>query len=38
MIELDATIGSILKKVDDLGIGNDTTVIYTTRCHVEHLL
>ncbi len=30
MIEHDATIGTILKKVDDLGIANDTIVIYTT--------
>jgi arylsulfatase len=30
MIEHDATIGTILKAVDDLGIGNDTIVIYTT--------
>jgi arylsulfatase len=30
MIEHDATIGSILKAVDDLGITNDTIVIYTT--------
>jgi arylsulfatase A-like enzyme len=30
MIEHDATIGTILKKLDDLGIVNDTIVIYTT--------
>jgi arylsulfatase len=30
MIEHDATIGAILKSVDDLGIANDTIVIYTT--------
>ncbi len=30
MIEHDATIGTILKKLDDLGIANDTIVIYTT--------
>jgi arylsulfatase len=30
MIEHDATVGSILKAVDDLGIANDTIVIYTT--------
>jgi arylsulfatase A-like enzyme len=30
MIEHDAVIGTILKVVDDLGIGNDTIVIYTT--------
>jgi arylsulfatase A-like enzyme len=30
MIEHDATIGQILKAVDDLGIANDTIVIYTT--------
>lgn len=30
MIEHDATIGTILKTVDDLGIANDTIVIYTT--------
>jgi arylsulfatase A-like enzyme len=30
MIEHDATVGTILKAVDDLGIGNDTIVIYTT--------
>jgi arylsulfatase A-like enzyme len=30
MIEHDATIGQILKAVDDLDIGNDTIVIYTT--------
>jgi len=30
MIEHDAVVGTILKTVDDLGIGNDTIVIYTT--------
>lgn len=30
MIEHDATIGQIFKAVDDLGIGNDTIVLYTT--------
>ncbi len=30
MIEHDATIGTILKAVDDLGITNDTIVLYTT--------
>jgi arylsulfatase A-like enzyme len=30
MIEHDATIGTILKTLDDLGIANDTFVIYTT--------
>lgn len=30
MIEHDATIGQILKTVDDLGIANDTIVLYTT--------
>ena len=30
MLEHDATIGQILKAVDDLRIGNDTIVIYTT--------
>jgi arylsulfatase len=30
MIEHDATIGQILKAVDDLGIGDDTIVMYTT--------
>jgi arylsulfatase len=30
MIEHDATIGTILKKLDDLGIANDTIVLYTT--------
>jgi arylsulfatase len=30
MIEHDATIGSILKALDDLGIANDTLVLYTT--------
>src|SRR5215475_4759157 len=30
MIEHDATIGEILKAVDDLGIANNTIVIYTT--------
>jgi arylsulfatase A-like enzyme len=30
MIEHDATIGQVLKAIDDLGIGNDTIVIYTT--------
>jgi arylsulfatase A-like enzyme len=30
MIEHDATIGTILKKLDDLGVANDTIVIYTT--------
>ncbi len=30
MIEHDETIGSILKAVDELGIANDTIVVYTT--------
>jgi arylsulfatase A-like enzyme len=30
MIEHDATIGAILKTVDDLGIANNTILIYTT--------
>jgi arylsulfatase A-like enzyme len=30
MIEHDATIGTILKTLDDLGIANDTIVLYTT--------
>ena len=30
MIEHDAIVGSILKAVDDLGIANDTIVLYTT--------
>jgi arylsulfatase len=30
MIEHDATVGQILKALDDLGIGNDTIVLYTT--------
>ena len=30
MIEHDATVGLLLKKLDDLGIANDTIVIYTT--------
>ncbi len=30
MIEHDATVGSLLKKVDELGIANNTIVIYTT--------
>ena len=30
MIEQDAIIGAILKAVDDLGIGNNTIVLYTT--------
>jgi arylsulfatase len=30
MIEHDAMIGTILKAVDDLGIANDTIVLYTT--------
>ena len=30
MIEHDATIGTILKTVDDLGIANNTIVLYTT--------
>ena len=30
MIEHDAVIGTILKKLDDLGIANDTIVLYTT--------
>jgi arylsulfatase len=30
MIEHDATIGTILKALDDLGIANDTILIYTT--------
>jgi arylsulfatase len=30
MIEHDNTVGSILKAIDDLGIANDTIVLYTT--------
>jgi len=30
MIEHDATVGTLLKKLDDLGIANDTIVIYTS--------
>ena len=30
MVEHDAVIGTILKTVDDLGIANDTIVLYTT--------
>ena len=30
MIEHDATVGTILKALDDLGIANDTIVLYTT--------
>lgn len=30
MIEHDNVVGTILKAVDDLGIGNDTIVLYTT--------
>jgi arylsulfatase A-like enzyme len=30
MVEHDATVGTILKALDDLGIANDTFVIYTT--------
>jgi arylsulfatase len=30
MIEHDATVGTILKTLDDLGIANDTIVLYTT--------
>ena len=30
MIEHDATIGQVLKALDDLGIANDTIVLYTT--------
>ena len=30
MIEHDAMVGTLLKKVDDLGIANDTIVIYTS--------
>ena len=30
MIEHDETIGSLLKAIDDMGIANDTVVVYTT--------
>ncbi len=30
MIEHDGTVGSLLKALDDLGIANDTIVVYTT--------
>jgi arylsulfatase A-like enzyme len=30
MIEHDNTVGAILKKLDDLGVANDTIVLYTT--------
>ena len=39
MVEHDGHVGTILKKLDDLGIANDTIVIYTTDNgpHAEHL-
>ena len=30
IVEHDATVGELLKKLDDLGIANNTIVIYTT--------
>ena len=30
MIEHDAVIGSLLKAIDDMGVGNNTIVVYTT--------
>ena len=30
MVEHDGTVGALLKKLDDLGIANDTIVLYTT--------
>jgi arylsulfatase len=30
MIEHDDTVGSLLKALDDMGIANDTIVVYTT--------
>lgn len=30
MVEHDAMVGTVLKKLDDLGIANDTIVLYTT--------
>ena len=30
MVEHDAQVGQLLKKLDDLGIANNTIVIYTT--------
>jgi arylsulfatase A-like enzyme len=30
MVEHDGPVGQLLKKLDDLGIANNTTVIYTT--------
>ena len=30
MIEHDGHVGQVLKAIDDLGIANDTIVIYTT--------
>src|SRR5262245_42751356 len=30
MVEHDAQVGQLLKKLDDLGIANDTIVVYTT--------
>jgi arylsulfatase len=30
MIEHDGVVGTVLKAVDDLGVGNDTIVLYTT--------
>ncbi|HET8947137.1 MAG TPA: arylsulfatase [Candidatus Polarisedimenticolia bacterium] len=30
MVEHDAHVGQILKAIDDLGVGNDTIVVYTT--------
>jgi arylsulfatase A-like enzyme len=30
MMELDAEVGSILKKIDDLGIADNTIVVFTS--------
>ena len=30
MVEHDGTVGTLLKKLDDLGVANDTIVLYTT--------
>jgi arylsulfatase A-like enzyme len=31
MVEHDAVVGKVLKKIDDLGIADNTIVVYSTR-------
>jgi arylsulfatase len=38
MVELDGYVGQLLKKLDDLGVANNTIVIFTTDNGAGHEL